>query len=184
LDGEYLTGKIITKEKPRRFRQIGFTRLDQLKTIAKKKQLIALIEKLPQSEVTQDSAFVVSDEHAASILFDESHSESWLEALAEQTHITDFYIVTARRSVFRELKARITELLGPLTVKEEEKRPMREGFPTNLEYFKLEFLEKDEVALRRQFHEILPLLWLRAGAVGPRPVLPKQTHSGNGSARR
>jgi adenine-specific DNA-methyltransferase len=28
------------------------------------------------------------------------------------------------------------------------------------------------VALGRQFREILPLLWLRAGSVGPRPELP------------
>ena len=48
---------------------------------------------------------------------------------------------------------------------------MREGFAANLEYFRLDFLEKDRVALGRQFRAILPLLWLRAGAVGPRPDL-------------
>ena len=49
---------------------------------------------------------------------------------------------------------------------------MRDGFPANLEYFKLDFLDKNQVALGRQFREILPLLWLRAGAVGARPELP------------
>lgn len=51
--------------------------------------------------------------------------------------------------------------------------PMDEGFPANLEYFRLDFLDKDQAALGRQFREILPLLWLRAGATGPRPELSK-----------
>jgi len=51
--------------------------------------------------------------------------------------------------------------------------PMDEGFPANLAYFKLEFLDKDRVALKRAFREILPLLWLKAGAIGPRPELSK-----------
>jgi len=49
--------------------------------------------------------------------------------------------------------------------------PMREGFATNLAYFKLDFLDPERVSLRRAFREILPLLWLKAGAVGPRPEL-------------
>lgn len=51
--------------------------------------------------------------------------------------------------------------------------PMSEGFPANLAYFKLDFLDKDRVTLKRAFREILPLLWLKAGAVGVRPELPK-----------
>ena len=43
----------------------------------------------------------------------------------------------------------------------------------NLAYFRLDFLDKDRVSLRRAFREILPLLWLKAGAIGPRPELPK-----------
>jgi adenine-specific DNA-methyltransferase len=51
--------------------------------------------------------------------------------------------------------------------------PMAEGFPANLAYFKLDFLDKERVSLRRAFREILPLLWLKAGAVGPRPELKR-----------
>jgi adenine-specific DNA-methyltransferase len=49
--------------------------------------------------------------------------------------------------------------------------PMAEGFAENLAYFKLDFLDPERVSLRRAFREILPLLWLKAGAVGPRPEL-------------
>ena len=50
---------------------------------------------------------------------------------------------------------------------------MSAGFAANLAYFKLDFLDKDRVALKRAFCEILPLLWLKAGAVGERPELAK-----------
>ncbi len=173
LEGEYLTGKTIEKEKPRKFRQIAFTSMDDLTTAAQKKQLVALIDGIPQSEVTRDSAFVVSEKHPVSILFDDSQADAWLEALEGQEHMTDFYIVTAQKAIFDDLKARIHDRLGPMIMTEEEKRPMKAGFPANLEYFRLDFLDKDHVALGRQFREILPILWLRAGAIGPRPELPK-----------
>jgi adenine-specific DNA-methyltransferase len=51
--------------------------------------------------------------------------------------------------------------------------PMAEGFAANLAYFKLDFLDKDRVSLKSAFREILPLLWLKAGAVGPRPELAR-----------
>lgn len=48
-------------------------------------------------------------------------------------------------------------------------RPMSEGFKANASFFKLGFLNKNAVALGRQFKELVPLLWMKAGAVGPCP---------------
>lgn len=48
---------------------------------------------------------------------------------------------------------------------------MSDGFPANCEYFKLGFLDKNEVALGRQFKEILPLLWMKSGAIGEHPEI-------------
>jgi len=93
---------------------------------------------------------------------DDMQVDAWLDALADHEHITDFYIVTERPADFNSIKDRINELLGPMIVTEEERRPIKDGFAANLEYFRLEFLEKDMVALGRQFREILPLLWLRS----------------------
>lgn len=180
LEGEYLTGKTIKKEKSRRFKQIAFTSGDDLNTVAKKKQLAALIDGIPQSEVKKDSAFVVPEKHPASILFDESQADSYLEALEDREQITDFYLVTATKATFDTIKARIQDLLGPVIVTEEEKRPMREGFPANLEYFRLDFLDKDHVALGRQFREILPLLWLAGRGRGAAPgVAEERSDSGH-----
>ena len=173
LTGEYLTGKTVEREKARSFTQIGFVDPAQLDTLPKKKQVVALIDGLPQTLVKDPCPFIVSEGHKASVLFDPAAAEDWLEALDGQEHITDFYIVTPVKRVFDQLKAQVAELLGPILVPEEEKRPMSAGFAANLAYFKLDFLERERVSLRRAFREILPLLWLKAGALGPRAELKR-----------
>lgn len=49
-------------------------------------------------------------------------------------------------------------------------RAMADGFPANAAYFKLGFLDKNSVALGRQFREMIPTLWMKAGAHGPCPA--------------
>ena len=50
-------------------------------------------------------------------------------------------------------------------------RAMKDGFEANCIFFRLAFLDKAQVALGRQFRELLPLLWMKAGAIGPCPTL-------------
>jgi adenine-specific DNA-methyltransferase len=174
LDGEYLTGEVITREKKRTIQQLGFVDPGTLTTAAQKKEIASLIEGIPMSHIKADDAFYVPEDESNSvaILFDDSQADTFLDALEDARHVTQFYIITRNNTLFQELKTRINDMLGPVEVQEEEKRPMREGFPANLEYLKLDFLEKDQVALGQQFRAILPVLWLRAGAWGPRPELP------------
>lgn len=49
--------------------------------------------------------------------------------------------------------------------------PMADGFKANAAYFKLGFLDKNAVALGRQFKEMLPTLWMKAGAHGACPTI-------------
>ena len=49
--------------------------------------------------------------------------------------------------------------------------PMADGFQSNAVFFKLGFLDKTTVALGRQFRELLPVIWMKAGAIGPCPTL-------------
>lgn len=49
--------------------------------------------------------------------------------------------------------------------------PMSDGFKANAAFFKLGFLDKTSVALGRQFKEMLPTLWMKAGAYGPCPAI-------------
>ena len=50
-------------------------------------------------------------------------------------------------------------------------RKMAEGFSANAAFFKLGFLDKGAVALGRQFKELLPVFWMKAGCIGPCPTL-------------
>lgn len=53
--------------------------------------------------------------------------------------------------------------------------PMANGFKANAAYFKLGFLDKNAVALGRQFKEMLPILWMKAGAYGVCPTVGEET---------
>lgn len=173
LDGKYYTTLSRDVEKKRAFFHIGFIDSKQAFSTAAKKQIVSLIgkEKIAQSLVKKDTNFIVSEKHCASIIFDTDYTEQWLEALEDQDHITDFYIVTEQKSIFNEIQQRVNGLMGPIITQEQLRRPMSDGFAANAEYFKLGFLDKSSVALGQQFREILPMLWLKAGAVGKRPVL-------------
>jgi adenine-specific DNA-methyltransferase len=173
LTGEYFTNLTATKEVNRSFYQLGFVENSAALSPAEKKQIVALIgkDKLPQSLVKADSRFVISEKHSTSILFDTEAADEWLIVLEEQEHITDFCIVTKDNRMFNDIKTKVVGLLGTVSVTEPLKRPMSEGFATNVEYFKLGFLNKNSVSLGQQFAEILPLLWLKAGAIGERPEL-------------
>ena len=52
--------------------------------------------------------------------------------------------------------------------------PMSDGFKANAAFFKLNFLDKTSIALGRQFKELLPVLWMKGGAVGKYPVLESE----------
>lgn len=49
------------------------------------------------------------------------------------------------------------------------------GFKANAVFFKLSFLDKTAVALGRQLKELLPVLWMKGGAVGKCPTLDSDT---------
>lgn len=48
-------------------------------------------------------------------------------------------------------------------------KPMADGFKANAAFFKLGFLDKTSVALGKQFKEMLPMLWMKSGAIGKCP---------------
>lgn len=51
----------------------------------------------------------------------------------------------------------------------ENPRQMADGFQANAAFFKLGFLKPTPVSLGRKFNELLPLLWMKAGATGRCP---------------
>ena len=53
--------------------------------------------------------------------------------------------------------------------------PMANGFKANAAFFQLSFLDKTAVALGMTFKEMLPTLWMKAGAVGRCPTIEGAT---------
>lgn len=60
-------------------------------------------------------------------------------------------------------------LKGDYITSGQEPMHMADGFKANAAFFKLGFLDKNAVALGRQFKEMLPTLWMKAGAHGACP---------------
>lgn len=178
INGNPLTGCYQTflrqeRKKDRYIKQISLIDNPSSLKVAQKKELVSLCcqGKMPQSLVKGDCKFIVSEDHVCSILFDINYSEEWLEALNGQNHVAEFYIVTRDDIAFKEVKEEIEDLLGKINEEEPVLRPMSDGFAANVKYFKLGFLDKHYVALHRQFREILPILWMKAGAIGECPML-------------
>lgn len=65
-------------------------------------------------------------------------------------------------------------LKGDYITSGEEPMHMADGFKANAAYFKLGFLDKNAVALGRQFKEMLPTLWMKAGAHGACPTIGEE----------
>ena len=170
----YFTSQTIEVEKTRNFYQIGFLDASKIRDKKTQEQVLSLLrdkkgkQQLPKKLATGDG-FIVSDDHSASILFDEQMAEDWFGALEGQDQIVDFYIVTQEAKTFRSIKKRVNELLGPVKETEMVKRPMADGFPANANFFHLGFLDKNAVSRGTQLEKLLPVLWLKAGAIGKCP---------------
>lgn len=173
LKGNYQTYLKQKKEKERYFKQITLIDDPSSLNTAQKKELVVLCcqGKLPQSLVKADSKFIVSEDHPCTILFDITYVDEWLEALEDQDQLTDIYIVTRDNKAFKKLKTDVQDLLGNIIEEEPVLRPMSDGFKANAKFFKLGFLDKNSVAAYRQFRELLPLFWMKAGAIGECPSL-------------
>ena len=168
---EYITTRTYEEEIERNIRQI---RIDpDTLDMKARKDIVSLFgkDKLPQSLVKADTDYVVSDAHNISILFTPSAYEDWISALDGQDHITDLYIVTSDTKVFKTIKALVAESMGTVVITKSERVPMSDGFKANAAYFKLGFLDKASVRVGRQFRELLPILWMKAGCYGPCPTV-------------
>lgn len=170
--GDYITSQTETKLTDRKFTQINFLSADATKK--QKKALVTLINKQKDVKLptmSDDVPFLMSedDSYNASILFDTNEAEAWMEALDGNSHITHFYIVAEKDADFKRIKAEVSEVMGQIEETIPVKMPMSDGFKANAAFFKLGFLDKRSVARGRQLQELLPLLWMKAGAIGKCP---------------
>jgi adenine-specific DNA-methyltransferase len=68
------------------------------------------------------------------------------------------------------VKEEISQLMGKIEETVPVSMPMKDGFKANAIFFKLGFLDKRSVARGRQLQELLPILWMKAGAKGECPT--------------
>lgn len=172
LQKEYTTTRTVEEETARTIKQIRLN-LDQIVDIKIRKDIVSLIgkDKLPQSLVKPGMDFLVSEKHNASILFLPSAWADWIAALDGQDHVTELYVVTPNNKEYKMIKEHLIENMGTISTTKSEKLPMADGFKANAAFFKLGFLDKTRVALGTQFKELLPVLWMKANAVGACPML-------------
>ncbi len=173
INGDYITTLTEEKRTVRKIKQLEFDIPQGRDGKKVKKQIVALLgkNKLAQSLVTDDCPYIVSEDHPVSILFEDSSASEWLDELDGQDHIKELYVITKNSKLFKQVKNEIAELLGDYVESVPVTFPMQDGFAANAEYFKLGFLDKTSVALGRQFRELLPMLWMKAGAHGERPTI-------------
>ena len=173
INGDYITSLTETKLSDRKFIHIDFLSKDA--TLKQKKTLVSLINKskyVKLPTMTEDAPFLVSDDDDcnASILFDYTELDAWLDALDGNTHIVNFYVVVEKDKLFKQIKNEVIELMGQIEETVPVQVPMSDGFKANAAYFKLGFLDKRNVSRGKQLQELLPMIWMKAGAIGKCPV--------------
>lgn len=173
IAGEYLTCLEVEKETVRKFKKITFLKDFNNLTLSERKDIVSELSKgeIAKNKVTDDSKYIIDEDADVAILLDDTAAADWLDELESADHVHTFIIITQNSRLFTYLKSQITEMLGTYKTTEPKTRPMSEGFKANVEFFHLGFLDKNAIALNRQFKEILPLLWLKAGGIGECPSL-------------
>ena len=173
ISGEYLTYLTQEKESTRRFKKVSYVRDIESLPVADLKELVSNLSegKIAKNKVAEDTRYIIDEDSDISLLLDDNAASDWLDELEGAEHVRTFVIVTQNNKLFNSLKRQIGELLGPVKTTEPKTLPMADGFKANVEFFHLGFLDKRAVERNRQFREILPLLWLKAGGIAECPKI-------------
>lgn len=169
IQGDYITSTTEEKVVKRSIKQISLDLRDDSLGTKLKKQIVGLIgdKKMPQNAVKAECPYLVPEDANNVILFDVAKIDEFMEEIHES--IDTIYVVTSNNKAFTAAKKELDELPEKtktvlVTI------PMAEGFVANAAYYKLTFLDKDKVSLGAQLNELLPILWMKAGAHGVCPT--------------
>ncbi|MEY9785372.1 adenine-specific DNA-methyltransferase [Sinorhizobium fredii] len=105
------------------------------------------------------------------ILFDPDRLGEFLDELGDADHIMTVWLATAgniRRD--KQVREQVVAAAGTRIRPVPLIRKASEGFPENLAYFRLEYLDPDAVEIGRHLNDLLPTLWLMSGGVGEVPL--------------
>lgn len=169
IQGEYITSNTEEKVVKRNIKQISLDLRDDSFGTKLKKQIVGLIgdKKIPQNAVKAECPYLVTEGATNALLFDVTKIDDFMEEIHED--VDTIYIVTSNSKAYSAAKKELEELpertkTVPVTIQ------MADGFAANAAYYKLTFLDKDKVSLGAQLNELLPILWMKAGAHGVCPI--------------
>lgn len=152
LEGDYISANTDEVVQNRTIKQLSLDLPEGKAGEKLQKQILQMVGKKSNTEV----------------LFNVDEIDDFMENIDDATDT--IYVVTADNKVFKEAIETLNEL--PKIAKSVPRKiPMRDGFKANAAFFKLGFLDKKHVSLGRQLKELMPLLWMKAGAYG---VCPKK----------
>lgn len=174
LEGNYITNKKRLAARKRSIKKVSFFENFEDLTIAEKKQVVSMLTSgsFPLKQIKGNSTFALDsdDKSQYSILFDTEDYLDWIDALLETENVTNLIVLTKEIKTFNAIKKELELKLGDYSINEPILLPMSEGFKTNANFFKLGFLNKTSVALGMQLQELIPVLWMKANAIGECPI--------------
>ncbi|MCQ2254645.1 MAG: hypothetical protein MJZ29_04045 [Bacteroidaceae bacterium] len=151
LEGDYISTNTDEVVQKRIIKQLSLDLSEGKESEKLKKQILQMVGKKSNTEV----------------LFNIDEIDDFMENIDDATDT--IYIVTANNKAFKTAKEALAEL-PEITKSVPQKIPMADGFKANAAFFKLGFLDKKSVDHGKQLLELMPVLWMKAGAHGVCPT--------------
>jgi adenine-specific DNA-methyltransferase len=171
LDGEYMTGQIAQQELPRTFRSLNFTAPEFLASMAARESLAVTLG-FSKSDAIGGEPYFLAEGERVSALLEASGLDAFVARGAEFAESIDtVYLPFPAGKAFNEARELVLESWPPITKMTEVRRPMGDGLPSNLDYFRLEFLDRSQAEVGGKLSDILPALWMMAGCRGKLPAV-------------
>lgn len=176
LEGEWSTGRLIRKEIPRTVRALPFTEPSLLNAAPARKALASVLG-IRQDGLAKAGSYYIAPTDTRdpvknqAVLLEPDAIDGFVQALAAQgNHIRTIHLAMPENKEFRKAKRDIATALPPLVELVEETAPFSAGFAANMDYLRLGFIDPDELEFGSRFNDLLPALWMMAGARGTIPA--------------
>lgn len=151
LEGDYISANTDEVVQKRSIKQLSLDLPEGKEGEKLKKQILQMVGKKSNTEV----------------LFNVDEIDDFMENIDDATDT--IFVVTANNKAFKEAKEALNDL-PEITKSVPQKIPMRDGFKANAAFFKLGFLDKKSIDHGKQLQELMPVLWMKAGAHGVCPT--------------
>jgi adenine-specific DNA-methyltransferase len=176
LDIDMSSGRFTRKNVPRNVRALSFSAPALVKTPAARKALAAVLG-IRQDPLVKAGPWYIAPPKARdpvkdqAVLFDPAVAADFTAALLDTgAHIRTIHLVMPDDRHFKKLRREMLAALPPIAELSEEVVSMSAGLAANMDYLRLGFLDPDALEMGGRFNDLLPALWMMAGARGPVPA--------------